>query len=192
MPQVDVSPESMHVCATSVDAAGNELGRDVETLRGQVSDSGLYGGDEVGVALLQMDQAACPDALDYFRSTGELVCETSRGIDLMGGLYAHVEQDNTAEPDDIIDELATEPNKTNTPNSATRREADAALGAEANGSLPGPVKRAADPRLTSPTATARTGTSRSSSPPTRPASPVTTVRPGCRRRSKKSWTRTRT
>lgn len=73
MTQIDVSPESMHRCAASVEEAGNQFGRDAVTLGGQVSDTGLYGGDELGRALLQMDQAACPDVLDYFRSTGELI-----------------------------------------------------------------------------------------------------------------------
>lgn len=72
-----------------------------------MSDTGLYGGDELGRALLQMDQAACPDVLDYFRSTGEVVCEVSKGIDQKSGLYASVEQDNTGKVDDIIDAMGT-------------------------------------------------------------------------------------
>jgi len=103
--QIDVSPEGIHLCAAKVDEAGNEFSRAADTLRGQVDDSVLYGSDELGSALLRMDRAACPEALDYYQATGEATVETARGIDLMAGAYTRVEQDNTDQVDDIVDEL---------------------------------------------------------------------------------------
>lgn len=107
MSEVEVSPESMHLCAGKVAESGNAFGRSAETLGDQVADDGLYGADALGSALAAMDAAACPDALDYYRSTGEAVVETSTGIDHMAAEYTRVERDNTAEVDDILDALGT-------------------------------------------------------------------------------------
>lgn len=105
MDQITVSVEQIHRCASAVDDAGNEFGRDVESLRGETSDAGLYGGDELGQALLQMDQAACPDALRYYRAAGEATCETAGGLDQMAGIYTASEQDNTAAANAVVDDL---------------------------------------------------------------------------------------
>ncbi len=107
MAQIDVSPESMHTCSVAVAEDGNQFGRAAETLRGQVGDTRLGGTDELGRALLGMDRAVCPDALDYYIATSEAVVETAKGIDQMDGLYASVEQDNTQAVNKIIDDLGT-------------------------------------------------------------------------------------
>lgn len=104
---MDVHPESMHLCARKVAETGNDFGTSAETLKDQVADDGLYGSDALGDALVAMDEAACPDALDYYRSTGEAVVETSTGIDHMAAEYTRVDKDNTTEVDAILDDLGT-------------------------------------------------------------------------------------
>lgn len=107
MSDVEVSPEGMHVCANTVAESGNEVGRSAEALKEQVEDHELYGSDELGAALIAMDEAACPEALDYYRSTGEAVVETATGIDHMAAEYTRVERDNTDEVDAVLDDLGT-------------------------------------------------------------------------------------
>lgn len=97
----------MHLCAGKVAESGNEFGGSAESLKDKVDDDGLYGADALGSALVAMDEAACPDALDYYRSTGEAVVETSTGIDHMAAEYTRVERDNTDEVDAILDDLGT-------------------------------------------------------------------------------------
>ena|SRR5580765_3014859 len=94
--EIEVSPESMHLCAGKVDDAGNVFGRDVVTLRTESKTTGIFGTDDLAGALEEMAGAVCPAALDYYEATGEAVCETSTGIDRMGGIYAHIERENTA------------------------------------------------------------------------------------------------
>lgn len=91
-------PESIHLAARKVEAAGQDWGESVNRLSSEMGAVGdPYGGDELGAALKEMYQAAGPTALTYFTETGFCVVETAAGLNQMAEAYTRVERDTTAQ-----------------------------------------------------------------------------------------------
>lgn len=102
---IKVRPEEIAAAGSRVREAGNEFGRLAQGLAADVADTGCYGQDELGDALLEMDHAACPQALDYYRATGSAVTETATGMNHLAHAYLRVEQNNVLEVADVFIEL---------------------------------------------------------------------------------------
>jgi hypothetical protein len=95
---IHVRPESIHLAARKVEAAGQDWGESVNRLSSEMGAVGdPYGGDELGAALKEMYQAAGPTALTYFTETGFCVVETAAGLNQMAEAYTRVERDTTAQ-----------------------------------------------------------------------------------------------
>ncbi|MGD7706345.1 hypothetical protein [Microlunatus sp. Y2014] len=97
MSDVRVRPEEITRAARAVEEAGNQFGRDAESLGNETSSADLFGRDELGVALVEMHNVAIPEAIDYYGATGNCVTETATGMDRLARAYMAVEEDNSAE-----------------------------------------------------------------------------------------------
>jgi hypothetical protein len=96
MAEVHVRPESIHLAARKVDAAGQDWGESVKELTAHMNAAGdPYGGDGLGGALKEMYETAGPAALTYLAETGFCVVETAVAMNQLADAYSRVEADNT-------------------------------------------------------------------------------------------------
>lgn len=97
MADIEVVPQEIFLAARKVEQAGNDFGLAAQALGDATSDMGLYGSDELGAALVEMDSAACPAAVTYYTATSNAVREVSVGMTRIGEAYMAVEEDNSLE-----------------------------------------------------------------------------------------------
>lgn len=109
MSDIEVRPETIHLAALQVDAAGEGWGESVGELTSAMGSVGdPYGADELGDALRDMYDTVAPPAFTYLTETGYAVLESAVALDLMAVEYAEVEAHNTDQAEsigDILDSL---------------------------------------------------------------------------------------